>query len=124
MNRVTIGLDMLKEMEQQVTQIKQNLKVPQNKQKSYADRKRTPKEFKTGDHVYLRVRPRKSSLRMGACAKLETRYFGPFEIIDKVGPVAYRLALPPTVKAHNVFHVSLLKKYIHDSNHIIDWSMI
>ena len=56
MNRVTIGPDMLKEMEQQVTQIKQNLKVPQNRQKSYVDRKRTPREFKTGDHVYLRVR--------------------------------------------------------------------
>jgi hypothetical protein len=55
MNRVTIGLDMLKEMEQQVTQIKQNLKVAQNRQKSYADRKRNPREFKTGNHVYLRV---------------------------------------------------------------------
>jgi hypothetical protein len=47
-----------------------------------------------------------------------------FEIFDRVGPVAYRLALPPTVKAHNVFHVSLLKKYVHESNHLIDWSMI
>jgi hypothetical protein len=61
---------------------------------------------------------------MGACAKLEPQYFGPFEILDKVGPVAYILELPPTVKAHNVFHVSLLKKYVHDSNHIIDWYMI
>jgi RNA recognition motif-containing protein len=73
-NIITIGPDMLKEMEQQVIQIKQNLKVAQNRQKSYADRKRTPREFKTGDHVYLRVRPRKSSLRMGACAKLAPRY--------------------------------------------------
>jgi hypothetical protein len=122
-NIVTIGPDMLKEMEQ-VTQIKKNLKVAQNRQKSYADRRRTPREFQTGDHVYLRVRPRKSSLRMGACAKLAHRYCGPFEILDRVGLVAYRITLPPTVEAHNVFHVSLLKKYVHDSNHIIDWSMI
>jgi hypothetical protein len=123
-NRITIGPNMLKEMEQQVIQIKQNLKVAQNKQKSYADRKRTPREFKMGDHVYLKVRPRKSSLRIGACAKLVPRYCGPFEVLERVGPVAYRLALPPTVKAHNVFHVSLLKKYVHDSNYIIDWSVI
>jgi hypothetical protein len=123
-NIISFGPDMLKEMEQQVTQIKQNLKVAQDRQKSYADQKRTPREFKTGDHVYLRVRPRKSSLKMGACAKLAPRYCGPFEVLDRVGPVAYRLALPPTVKAHNVFHVSLLKKYVHDSNHIIDWSVI
>jgi hypothetical protein len=123
-DRITIGPDMMKEMEQQVVQIKQNLKIAQDRQKCYADRKRTPKEFKIGDHVYLRVIPKKSSLRMGSCAKLAPRYCGPFEIFDRVGPIAYRLSLPPTMKAHNVFHVSLLKKYVHDSNHIIDWSMI
>jgi hypothetical protein len=67
---ITIGPDMLKEMEQQMIQIKKNLKVAQNRQKSYTDRKIATREFKTGDHVYLRVRPRKSSLRMGVCAKL------------------------------------------------------
>jgi hypothetical protein len=96
MDRITIRPDMLKEMEQQVMQIKQNLKIAQDRQKSYADRKRTPREFKTGDHVYLRVRPRKSSLRTGSCAKMAPRYCGPFEILDRVGPVAYRIALPPT----------------------------
>jgi hypothetical protein len=84
----------------------------------------TPREFKIGDHVYLRVRPRRISLRMGSCAKLAPRYCGPFEFLDRVGPVVYQLARPPTVKEHNVFHVYLLKKYVHDSSHIIDWSVI
>jgi hypothetical protein len=111
-------------MEQQMIQIKKNLKISQYRHKRYADRKRTPREFKIGEHVYLRVRPRKSSLRMVACVNLAPRYCGPFEILDRVGPIAYRLALPPTVKEHNVLHVSLLKKYVYDSNHIIDCSMI
>ena len=121
MDRITIGPDMLKEMEQQVIQIRKNLKIAQDRQKCYVDKKRTPKEFKTRDHVYLRVRPRKSSLRMGACAKLAPWYFGPFEVLNRVGHVA---PIPPTVKEHNVFHVSLLKKYVLDSNNIIDWSVI
>jgi hypothetical protein len=100
------------------------MKIAQDRQKNYADRKRTPREFKAGDHVYLQVRPRRSSLRMGACDKLAPRYCGPFKIFDRVVPLAYRLALPPIVKAHHVFHVSLLKKYVHDSNHTIDWFVI
>jgi hypothetical protein len=65
-DRITIEPDMLKEMEQQVMQIKQNLKIAQDRKKSYVDRKRIPREFNMGDHAYLRVRPMKSSLRMGA----------------------------------------------------------
>jgi hypothetical protein len=61
---------------------------------------------------------------MGVCAKMTPQYCGTFEVLDIVGHVVYRLALPPIVKAHNVFNVSLLKKYVHDSNHIIDWSVI
>jgi hypothetical protein len=122
--RIAIGLDMLKEMEQQVIQIRQNLKIAQDIQKSYENMKMTPREFKVGDHVYLRVRARKVSLRMGACAKLVPQYCGPFDVLDRVEQVAYQLALHPTVKAHNAFHVSLLKKYVHDSSHIIDWSVI
>jgi hypothetical protein len=61
---------------------------------------------------------------MGSCAKMAPRCCGPFKVLDRAGPVAYTLTLPPTIKEHNVFHVSLMKKYVHDSNHIIDWSVI
>jgi hypothetical protein len=73
-----------------------------------------------GDHVYIREKPKRISLRMGNCAKLAPYYCKPFEFLDRVGPMVYGLALPPTVKSHNLFHVSLLKKYIHDSSHVID----
>jgi hypothetical protein len=60
-------------------------------------------------------------LRMGVCAKLEPIFFGPFEILDRVGPVTYKLAFPPIVKAHNVFHVFLyIYIYIHYATHVID----
>ena len=66
------------------------------------------------------MRPKKSSLRLGSCAKLAPRYCGPFEILSKIEHVAYQLALPPNLKVHNVFHISVLKKYVHDSTHVIN----
>jgi hypothetical protein len=74
--------------------------------------------------VLLKVNPKKSSLKLGSCTKLAARYCGPFEILDRIGPVAYMLALPVSMKVHNVFHVSLLKKYVHDPNHVVDWHLI
>ena len=67
------------------------------------------REFSVGDHVYLRVRARKSSLKLGSCAKLSPRYYGPFEVLERIGPVTYRLALPASTRAHNVFHVFCLR---------------
>jgi hypothetical protein len=61
---------------------------------------------------------------MGTCAKLAPNFCGPFKVLERVRPVAYRLVFPSTVKEHNVFHISLLKKYVHESNPIIDWTMI
>ena len=80
--------------------------------------------FQVGDHVFLKVRPKKSSLNLGNYSKLAARYRGPFEVLTKIGPVVYELALPDCIRVHNVFHVSLLKKYIPDTNHVIDWNVI
>ena len=73
-----------------------------------------------GDRVFLKVSPWKGILRFGRRGKLRPRYIMPYEIITRVGPVAYRLDLPPELsKVHNVFHVSMLRKYIPDPSHVL-----
>ena len=61
---------------------------------------------------------------MGKYSKLAPMYYWTFEILAKVGSVMYQLALPPNIKVHNVFHVSILKRYVHDVSHVIDWNVI
>jgi len=78
--------------------------------------------FEVGDHVFLRVSLLKGNLRFGQKGKLTPRYIGPFEILQKVGPVAYRLPLPPTLQGiYDVFHVSQLRRYIPDPQHVISF---
>jgi hypothetical protein len=84
-DRIVLGLKFPKEMEQAMVKIRQNLKSTQDMKKRYADSKPTHKEFKVGDHMYLRVKPKRSSLRMGMCAKLAPHYCGPFEVLEKWG---------------------------------------
>ena len=74
--------------------------------------------------MFLKVRAKKSSLKLGSCKKLAARFCGPFEILKRIGLVAYELAFSPNIRVHNVFHVALLKKYISDPNHIINWHVI
>jgi hypothetical protein len=81
-------------------------------------------EFKVGDHVFLKVKDKKSSLKLSNCSKLVVRYCGPFEILERIGPVSYMLPLPASMTVHNVFHVLFLKKYIPDANHAIDCNVI
>ena len=77
-----------------------------------------------GDRVFLKVRGNKSSLSIGNCKKLEARLCGAFEVLSRVGLVAYELGLPPVNKVHNVFHILLLKNYVYDPNDILDWSLL
>ena len=100
------------------------MKVSQDIKKRYADLKITPREFQVGDHVYIKVKPKKSSLRLGKYSKLSPRYCDPFESLVKVGSFVYQLALPPNIKVDNVFHVSIFKRYFHDVSHVIDWNVI
>jgi DNA-directed RNA polymerase subunit E'/Rpb7 len=123
-DRVVVGPELIKEMEDQIIKIKQNLKASQDRQKSYVDKNRTHREFKVGDHVFLKVEANRSSLKLGSCTKLAARFCGPFEILERIGPIAYILALPASMTVHNVFHVSLLNKYIPYANHVIDWNVI
>jgi hypothetical protein len=103
--------DMVKETEEKVQRIIHNLKEAQARQKSYADKRRQPLHFQVEDYVYLKVSPMKGVSRFGVKGKLAPRYIGPFPILERYGPVAYRLQLPKTLSAlHNVFHVSQLKK--------------
>jgi hypothetical protein len=123
-DKTAIGLDLLKEMEEQMTKIKHNLKDVQDKQKSYANKNRVFRYFKVDEHVFLKVKVKRSLLRLGSSPKLATIYCGSFVILESIEPVPYMLAFPTSMMVHNVFHVSLSKKYVHEPNHIIDWTMI
>ncbi|WVZ70952.1 hypothetical protein U9M48_019581 [Paspalum notatum var. saurae] len=102
-----------------------NLKRAQSRQKSYSNKRKRPLTFEKNDHVYLRVSPMKGVHRFGVKGKLAPRYVGPFKILERCGPVAYRLELPPhLVAVHDVFHVSQLKKCLRVSEEVVDTSQI
>ena len=87
--------------------------------------RRRPLEFEVGDHVFLKVMPKRGVVGFGKCEKLSPRFIGPFEILERVGTFAYRLALPPSMSdVHEVFHVSMLRKYTPDPAHVVDWGQI
>ncbi|GKD06336.1 putative reverse transcriptase domain-containing protein [Tanacetum coccineum] len=107
-----IGPELVQETTEKISQIKDRLR---DRQKSYADKRRKPLEFSVGDHALLKVSPWKGVVRFGKKGQLALRFIGPFEIIESVGPVAYRLRLPEELNdVHDTFHVSNLKKCLVD----------
>nr|GEY95713.1 putative reverse transcriptase domain-containing protein [Tanacetum cinerariifolium] len=107
--------ELVQETTEKISQIKDRLKVTRDLQESCADKRRKPLEFSVGDYVLLKVSPWKAVVRFRKKGKLAPRFVGPFEIIQKVGPVAYRLYFPKELNGvHDTFHMSNLKKCIAD----------
>ena len=107
-------------MIEDVKLIRERMKQTQDRQKSYADPKRKEVEFQARDKVFIKVTPYKKVIRFGRKGKLAPRYIGPYEILKRVGKMAYRLALLASIdRIHNVFHISLLRKYISDPSHVL-----
>ncbi|GJX10140.1 putative reverse transcriptase domain-containing protein [Tanacetum coccineum] len=114
------GPELIRETTEKIIQIKNRLLTARSRQKSYADVRRKPMEFNVDDMVMLKVSPWKGVIRFGKRGKLSPRYVGPFKIIERIGPVAYRLELPEKLRGiHNTFHVSNLKKCLADENLVI-----
>ncbi|XP_042444058.1 uncharacterized protein LOC122029184 [Zingiber officinale] len=115
------GPELIQTTVEKVTVIKERLKAAQDRQKSWANLKRRLVEFEMDDKAYIKISPMKGVVRFNKVGKLNPRYVGTFEILEKVGLLAYRLALPPDMsRIHNVFHISQLRRYVVDPNHILE----
>jgi hypothetical protein len=113
---------LVKETEEKVRRIQNNMKMAQSHQKSYADKRRRSLVFEKGDYVYLKVSSMKGVNRFGVKGKLAPRYIGLFEILERCGKVAYRVRLPEQLLAvQNVFHVSQLKKCLQVPDQVVDF---
>ncbi|GKA25124.1 putative reverse transcriptase domain-containing protein [Tanacetum coccineum] len=115
-----IGPEIIHETTEKIVQIRQRLQAARDRQRSYANIRRKPLEFQVGDRVMLKVSPHKGVIRFGKRGKLNPRYIGPFKILKRIGPMAYKLELPEKLSnVHNTFHISNLKKCLSDESLVI-----
>ena len=115
------GPHLIRDTSKKVSLIRPRLLTVLSRKKSYADVRRRPLEFEVGDQVFLKVMPKRGVVKFGKRGKLSPRFIRPFEILERVGTVAYRLALPPSMSGvHEVFHVSMLRRYTPDPAHVVD----
>ncbi|GJX34034.1 putative reverse transcriptase domain-containing protein [Tanacetum coccineum] len=114
------GPEIIHETTKKIVQIRQRLQAARDRQRSYANIRRKPLEFQVGDRVMLKVSPRKGVIRFGKRGKLNPRYIRPFKILERIGPVAYKLELPEELSnVHSTFHISNLKKCLSNESLVI-----
>ncbi|XP_073017862.1 uncharacterized protein [Primulina eburnea] len=118
--RKMLGPKLVQQTADVINLIQDRMKTAQIRQKSYADNRRRPLEFEVGNHVFVKIAPLKGIMRFVRKGKASLRFISTFRILDRIGERAYRLALPPDFdRVHNVFHVSMLRKYISNSSHVL-----
>ncbi|XP_070667430.1 uncharacterized protein [Malus domestica] len=118
--RVLVGPKIVDKMTKNIQVIKVNLKAAHDRQNSIADRHSIDRVYKVGDWVFLKLSPWKGVVHFKKKGRLSQHYIWPYQIIERVGEVAYRLDLPPELsRVHNVFHMSMLRRYISDPSHVI-----
>jgi hypothetical protein len=101
------------------------IKEAHDRHESYSDTRPVDRSYKVSNRVFLRLKLHKSSIKFVKGYKLSPRFMGPFEIVERKGPMAYRLALPDSLRRmHDVLHVSILRHYISDPTHVIDMSSL
>ncbi|RZB42558.1 hypothetical protein D0Y65_053222 [Glycine soja] len=119
---LTLGPEVVQQTTEKVKLIQERMKTAQSRQTSYQDNRRKDLELGVSDHVFVRVTSWTGIGRALKSQKLTPHFIGPFQIIKRVGLLAYQIALPPSLSnLRNVFHVSQLHKYIHDPSHVIQW---
>ena len=117
-----MGPNLVRDTSENVELIRKRLLKAQSRQKSYIDGRRRPLEFEVGDHVFLKVMPKRGVVKFGKRGKLSSRFIGSFEVLERIGTVAYQLVLPPNLSSvHVVFHVYMLRKYSPDPTHMVDY---
>lgn len=116
----SIGLEMTQKIVKDVKKIRESMKQAQDWQKCYVNQRRYELEFNECDKVFIKVTPFKHVIRFERKGKLAPRFISPYEVIERISKEAYKLALPTSMdQIHNVFHISLLHKYIRDLSHVL-----
>nr|XP_012574071.1 uncharacterized protein LOC101492935 [Cicer arietinum] len=120
-----VGPEMVHQTTEKIRKIRERMRTSQSRQKSYADTRRRPLEFEEGEHVFLRVTPTTGVGRAIKSKKLIPKFIGPYQILKRIGLVAYKVALPPILShIHDVFHVSQLRKYVPNPSHVIESDVV